>query len=124
MTPLAHVDEEERDGQTIARIRGEVDASNARAIGERLRSMISNRGFVLLVDLTDTLYLDSAGIALLYTLAEDLRNHQQELYVVVAAGSSIERILDLAGLSATVPTYRDLSAAVSAAAAPSAGRRR
>ena len=82
----------------VARVSGEIDASNAKWLEERLRAPLTNRADGLVVDLTATTYLDSAGIALLFGLASALRQHQQQLRLVVADGSPIARMVRLTGL--------------------------
>jgi anti-anti-sigma factor len=103
MTLLARIQEERRDGVAIATLEGEVDASNVREIGERLRGLLTNRSTTLIVDLTETTYLDSAGINLLFALASELEHRQQRLQLVVPESSHIARIVSIAGLSTVVP---------------------
>ncbi len=62
MNELAEVREEWRDDTPIGRVAGEIDASNATMIGIRLRALVANHAFGLVVDLTATTYIDSAGI--------------------------------------------------------------
>lgn len=112
MTLLAQVTEERRGDVVVARVRGEVDASNARWLAERLRASLTNQGDGLAVDLSATTYLDSAGIALLFGLAAELRQHQQQLRLVVADGSPISRMVRLMGLAEAVPTHPTLEAAL------------
>ena len=73
MNPLAQIVEGRTDELVTADLRGEIDASNVEWIGASLRAMLTNRSNALAVDLTRTSYLDSAGIALLFRLASDLR---------------------------------------------------
>jgi anti-anti-sigma factor len=115
MKPLARIDVDETGPLVLARLDGEVDASNATWTRSRLRSLISNRSAGLAVDLTDTTYLDSAGIALLFGLAADLRSHQQQLHLVLGPDSLIARMLELTGLAAAVPTHRTVAEAQAAA---------
>jgi anti-anti-sigma factor len=103
--PLARIDEEQRDHVAIARVAGDVDASNAAWLQARLRALLTNQSAALLVDLSATTYLDSAGIALLFGLADELRRHQQQLHIVVSEGSPIARMVALTGLDRTVPTH-------------------
>ncbi|HEX4804788.1 MAG TPA: STAS domain-containing protein [Conexibacter sp.] len=105
MSPLARVVEERREDVSVAAIVGEVDASNTVAIADRLRAAVTNRSEVLVVDLTETAYLDSAGINLLYELANELEHRQQELRLVIAAASPISRMLAIAGVDGAVRTY-------------------
>jgi anti-anti-sigma factor len=117
MTALARVDEDWRDGVGVARLDGEIDASNVQDIGDRLRSMIANDAFGLIVDLSEIAYVDSAGINLLFALGEQLRGHQQQLAIVVRERSPIARMLSLTALDRAVSTYSSLDAALAASAA-------
>jgi anti-sigma B factor antagonist len=116
MTLLAKVSEETHGDVVVAAIEGEVDASNTAGLGVRLRSALSNRAIALVVDLSDVWYLDSAGINLLFDVAADLRERQQQLHLVVPAGAPILRAIAITGLDRTVPTHGDRDAALAAAA--------
>jgi anti-anti-sigma factor len=102
VSTLARLEDEWHDEIPVARLRGEVDASNVKEMGERLRSLMSNRSVALVIDLSATTYLDSAGINLLFALAEELRGRQQRLALVVGEGSPIARMITLTGLDQTV----------------------
>jgi anti-anti-sigma factor len=81
-----------------ARIRGEVDLSNAGELRDDLSRGISNDALGLILDLSDVHYLDSAGLHLIHHLREDLEARGQKLRLVIPGGSLIHDILDLAGL--------------------------
>ena len=115
MTFLARVEDEWHDDVPVARLHGEIDASNVDDIGARLRSIVSNRSTALVVDLTGVSYLDSAGINLMFRLAEELRGHQQRMALVVREGSPIARMISLTGLDTAVPTRAALEEALAAA---------
>ena len=74
MTLLAQVTEERRGDVVVVRVSGEIDASNAAWLDDRLRGALTNRSDGLAVDLTETTYIDSAGLALLFGLATSLRS--------------------------------------------------
>lgn len=112
MTVLATITDDRRGGVAIARIEGEIDASNVTWAEARLRSLVTNHCEALVVDLTAITYLDSAGIALLFELGSALRRHQQQLRVVVADGSPVARVLTLTALASEVPTHPTLDAAL------------
>jgi anti-anti-sigma factor len=113
MKALARVEEEHHGEVPVARVHGEVDASNATEIGVRLRSVLSNRSVVMIVDLSPTEYIDSAGLNLLFALADEMRSRQQRLVLVVADGSPISRMVTLVGLDQTATTYSTLDEALS-----------
>jgi anti-anti-sigma factor len=110
MKPLVQMIEERHGDLAVAHVQGEIDASNTAWLGTRLRALMTNRSDALAVDLSGTTYLDSAGIALLFAMASELRLHQQQLHLVVAEGSPIARMITLTGLDVAVPTHRDLDA--------------
>jgi anti-sigma B factor antagonist len=103
--PLARVRVDWRGDVPVAAIDGEVDASNAGEVGADLRSLLTNRSTDLVVDLTPTRYLDSAGINLLFSLGEELRARQLRLLLVIAPGSPVSRMLVLTGLDRTHATF-------------------
>ena len=114
MTVLANITGELRGNMAIAHVIGEIDASNVVWVEERIRTPLTNRCDGLAVDLTATTYLDSAGIAMLFRLAAELRQHQHEpeLLLVLAEGSPVARMASLTGLASAVPTHATLDAAL------------
>jgi anti-anti-sigma factor len=66
------------------------------------------------VDLTETRYLDSAGIEMLFQLRAKLGNRGKRLAVVVPAGSHLRRLLELTGVDTAVTITDELPAAISA----------
>jgi anti-anti-sigma factor len=114
MRPLARVAVEVVAGVTVATIEGEIDASNAPEIANELRSAIDNRAHGIVVDLTPTRYLDSAGINLLFSFGDDLRARQMGLRIVVEPRSSIARMLSITSLDTAYPTFGDVAEALAA----------
>ena len=112
MTWLATVTEERHGDLPIAVIDGEIDASNAAEIADRLRALLTNRSLALVVDLTATSYLDSAGINLLFELGAELHDRQLELHLVVGPEQPIARAISLTGLDAAVPVHATRAAAL------------
>ena len=114
MSHIARLSDEWHEETAVARLEGEIDASNVVDIGQRLRSMVSNRSFALVVDLSSIAYVDSAGINLLFALGEEMRSRQQELAIVVRDGSPIARMISLTGLDRAVSTHATLEEALAA----------
>ena len=112
MRPLARLAAETHDGVPVARIEGEIDLTNAQSLGERLRALVTNRSVVLVVDLDRTIYLDSSGITLLFSLSDELRLRQQTLHLVVPDGSPIARVIAITGLDRVAPTHPTLERAL------------
>jgi anti-anti-sigma factor len=112
MTPLARLSDEQHDGTIVVTIDGEVDASNAFEIGERLKALMTNETEMLVVDLTRTGYIDSAGLNLMFTLADELKSHRQRLSLVVSGDSPIARTLAITGVGQEVQVHPDLPSAL------------
>jgi anti-anti-sigma factor len=112
MSELAEVYEDWRDETPIGCVKGEIDASNATMIGIRLRALVANHAFGLVVDLTATTYIDSAGINMLFVLGDELRTRQQKLRLVVGPTTPIARMLSITGLDRTYPAHASLDAAL------------
>lgn len=101
---LATIRLETLQGALVARLAGEVDSSNAKELGARLTDSIPNTAMGLVLDLSETTYLDSSGVQLLFELADRLRRRQQQLHVVVPPESfvaDVVRAVNLVG-SATI----------------------
>ena len=111
MTELARVDVEQRPGCTITTITGEVDISNLDAVRAKFERHVDTASSHV-VDLSDTTYLDSAAIGLLFEFSERLHERRQALTLVVPRGSPVRRLVDLTGLSARVRVHDQLDAAL------------
>jgi anti-anti-sigma factor len=112
VTSLAEVHAEWRDETPVGRVQGEIDASNAAEIAARLRALLVNRSFGLVVDLTSTTYIDSAGINMLFVLGDELRARQQELRLVVGPATPIARILAITGLDSVCRAHATVEEAL------------
>lgn len=102
MSELASVELDSRNAVRVVRVRGEIDLSNAGEVSDAIGAVISNDATVV-VDLSETGYVDSAGIAMLFRLDERLKHMRQELKLVVPPDSPIRVALRLSGLDQVVP---------------------
>lgn len=98
----------------VARISGEIDLSNADGVRERLAVAVDPAAPGLVVDLAETMYLDSAGIRMLGQLLEELQARRQELVVVAPPGSRAARLFQVAMLHGVLPIADDVAGAVAA----------
>jgi anti-anti-sigma factor len=112
MRQLARILPETHHGIPVARLEGEVDMTNAKSLGDRLRGLLTNRSVALVVDLGPTTYLDSSGITLLFGLADELRLRQQQLHLVVPDSSPVARVIAITGLNQIAPTHPTLDQAL------------
>ncbi len=77
-----------------------------------LRRLVENRLHRVVVDMERVVYLDSAGINLLYAVGGDLAARQQQLHLVVVDGSPIERTLRIVGADRAFPVHASREAAL------------
>ncbi len=112
MTSIIRVSEERRDSTVIAILDGELDAASVGEVAVVLRRLVENRVLRVVVDLAKVIYMDSAGINLLYAVGGDLSARQQQLHLVVVPGSPIERTLKIVGADRAFPAHASREAAL------------
>jgi anti-sigma B factor antagonist len=94
----------ETDGDVeVAHVAGEVDASNVEDLTNRLLESVSNKAKALVIDLTDTSYIDSSGISLIFNTAARMKNRRQELRLVVPPKSFVSEVLAAVSMADSVP---------------------
>lgn len=121
MKPTAELVVNEAGGVPVAALEGDVDMGNARDLRDALLAAVDNHAAGLVVDLSRTSYLDSAGIHVVFDLARKLHARQQQLRVVVPTGAPIRRVLTLTNVSAVAPIHERREDAVAAFAAGTDG---
>jgi anti-sigma B factor antagonist len=114
MPELARLSFETGGDVELARVAGEVDASNVDHLSEELLASVSNDVRALVLDLTDTSYIDSSGISLIFDAAARLRNRRQQLRLVVSPGSFVGEVLSAVSMQESVPIDPALSDALEA----------
>jgi anti-anti-sigma factor len=103
----------ERDhGISVVRLSGEVDVSGAPALRRSLRRAVDNRDVGLVIDLTEATYLDSAGVNILFELAEAMGRRQLAIALVVPERGLVERVVSLVDLGSVTRLHRTAEAAV------------
>jgi anti-anti-sigma factor len=90
----------------VVPIEGDVDIARAPILREELRRSIENDDIGLVVDLSETRYLDSAGVNVLFELAEDLAERQLGFALVVPEGGLVERVVTIVDLAAVAALHR------------------
>jgi anti-anti-sigma factor len=105
----------ESDGEVeLARVAGEVDASNVDQLSEKLLAAVPQDARALVLDLTETSYIDSSGIGLIFDAAARLRNRRQELRLVVPPRSFVGEVLAAVSMQESVPIDPALADALEA----------
>jgi anti-anti-sigma factor len=111
---LATVSLETLQETPVARVVGEVDASNAGEVTGQLTDAVPNTAMGLVLDMTETSYLDSSGVQMLFEVADALRRRQQELRLVVARESFLADVLAAVNFAGTAQTDRTVAEALTA----------
>jgi anti-anti-sigma factor len=114
MNQLAEVTLEPDGGTIVAHVRGEIDLSNVDDIRTTLIEAVSHESECLVLDLSDTTYLDSTGVRLLFELVERLQGRRQELRLVVDEDAMVHRVIVLTQLHQRVPLDATVDAALEA----------
>ena len=112
MSDLADLELVSLDDVWVARLRGEIDLSNADSIGEAIAQVYTREGSGVVVDLTAVEYLDSAGVRLLFRVARASESNRWAMRVVVPAKSAVRRVLDLAEVSHVIRLHETEETAV------------
>ena len=103
--------ERQPDGVVVAVLAGEIDLADSVMVEAQVAEATVGAAGVV-IDLSQTTYLDSAGAALLYRLARELTEAATPLALVVAGGSEPARILNLGRLDTLVRTHETREAAL------------
>ena len=100
---LARLSLESQGDVELARVAGEVDASNVNELSERLLDAVPNQARALVLDLRETSYIDSSGISLIFDAAARLRTRRQELRLVVTPRSFVAEVLAAVSMEQSIP---------------------
>jgi anti-anti-sigma factor len=73
-------------------------------VRDAIGAAVPDDAAVIFLDLSDTAYLDSAGIAMIFRLAERLTYNRQELRLVVPPDAPIRVVIRLTRLDQSVTT--------------------
>jgi anti-sigma B factor antagonist len=111
---LGDVTFERRGDALVAHLTGEVDMSNAEAIGSAVLEATGNETLGVILDLTDVRYLDSAGIYVVFGMRSRLRARGQSLRLVMPPGSPVDDALRLAGVQRHVEVVDSVEQGVEA----------
>ncbi|HJQ48155.1 MAG TPA: STAS domain-containing protein [Amycolatopsis sp.] len=94
----AKVEAEVRGDVVCIAVSGEIDLANAGSVQDRVHAAITNDVTTVVLDLSGLDYLDSAGLRVLFTLADRLRVLQMGLDLLVAPQSAVRKAVELSGL--------------------------
>lgn len=113
MSPL---DVEQIDGVPIVRVSEDIDAANAATVQQRLADALGPHALSLIVDLSDTRYIDSAGIDMLLRLGGRLDRRRAKLILVMPDTSPLKRLVTIVGMPEAIAIHSGLPEALQEAA--------
>ena len=96
----------------MAQLAEEFEISTASGIRDELLDALTNRDHGLVIDLQEVSFMDSAGINVLFELAERLGARQQRVAVVLPERAVVRRVAELVGLGSTVSLCESVGDAV------------
>jgi anti-anti-sigma factor len=99
----ATVSVDRRDAGAVVHLRGEIEFANTHAVRTDLLATIPLDGPGMIIDLTETTYLSSSGVRLLFDVAERLQGRHQRLVLVATNEGMIGRVVALTKLDDLVP---------------------
>jgi anti-anti-sigma factor len=104
-----------REGTVVvATLTGEVDLTRTRELRQGFLTAVENSDTAMVVDLTQVSYLDSAGVNVLFELAERLQGRQLAMAVVVPETGLVNRVVALVDLGSVAPVHRTTGDALAA----------
>src|SRR3954464_3023441 len=108
MMDLVQLGIEERDDVVIARVTGELDLAGAPATGEAIGVAVPTSARALVVDFSGLEFIDSSGIAILFTLAPGLGSGRRGLRVGALVGGRVARVLEIVEFDRAAPVHETL----------------
>ena len=115
---MSLLDLERIDLVPIAHVKEDIDAANATTIQQQLADALGPDASSLVIDLSATRYVDSAGIDMLLRLGDRLDHRRAKLILVIPDASQLKRLAAIVGLPDAVAIHPTLSAALQEAANP------
>jgi anti-anti-sigma factor len=103
---------ERHDSWVVARVAGELDMSNCSYVRDELTRSIPTAAEGMVIDLAETIYLDSAAIELLFELARRFARHRQALRIAMPPDSPLRRVIELTDVRAVAPVHPTVEAAL------------
>lgn len=113
---MSRPDIEQIDGVPVVSVNEDIDAANAMATQQQLADALDPDAISLVVDLSATRYVDSAGIDMLLRLGDRLDHRRAKLILVIPDASQLKRLVTFVGLPEAIATHPSLADALQEAA--------
>lgn len=98
-------------GALIVRLDGEIDVSNVEEVTDALLEATETRRARCILDLSQTRYLDSSAIRMLFTVAARLRVRRVELFLLVPVEGVVRRLLEIMEIGSAIPMLGSIAEA-------------
>ena len=92
--------------RTVLAVAGEVDLASAPVLQAAVTGALEGGAAELLIDLSDTEFMDSAGLHLLMETQREAGRLRRRLAIVCPPGA-VRRLFDIAGVAGTLPVHDD-----------------
>lgn len=99
-------------GIPVVEVKGDLDLTNVGEFETTLEEAASPDGQTVVASLTHVSYFDSQGVRVLLRLAERLAANRQRFLLVAPRGGSPRRILEIAGVPRSIPTFESVEEAL------------
>jgi len=119
VTPL-EVERSRIDGYELLTVRGELDIATAPRMLAALNEVLAQMKVPLVVDLSDVLFMDSTGLALLMNARRRAMRNQQG-FAIVCPNGPISRLFEIADMVESLRVRPDRDSAGLAAKEPAGG---
>jgi len=110
---VSQVEVRHLDGVPVARPRTDIDAANARLVRDELARCLGDAERLVL-DLSETSYVDSAGIDMLFRLNELLHERRAALVLVIPQSSQLTRLAQIVALPSAMAIHETVEQALGA----------
>lgn len=110
---MSQIDLRSIGGIPVARPRTDIDAANARQVRDELAAGAGDAE-KLVLDLSETRYVDSAGIDMLFRLGELLRERRSALVLVIPQSSQLIRLAQIVALPSAMAIHETIEQALGA----------
>jgi anti-anti-sigma factor len=114
VTPVGDVNLERRGRVVVAHLLHEIDLSNVADARDAIAAAVTRDMLGAVLDLSETTYLDSTGVRMIFDLIRSLHARGQQLRLVVHDEAIVRRIVVLTKLDETVPIDPDVPSAIAA----------
>jgi len=105
-SPIDHCD--------LVVVKGRIDSYTAPVLSERLSDITAQNRFKIILDLSDVVFVSSAGLRVLIDIQKTCKKLNQGEVLLVNIPARVYETLELAGFAPLFKFYNDVSSAVDA----------